>query len=108
MTAAGVGLTLTATSNIIFAEMHFTPAVMLQAEDRAHRIGQQYNVHCHYLISNDTLDDRLYSMLENKMQVVSSIVDGENKKLNAIPVNAGTYEQKTNETKTLTKNKTLD
>lgn len=76
ITAAGVGLTLTAASTVIFAEMHWTPGMMIQAEDRAHRIGQKNCVNCHYLIGENSLDDILYSYLEKKVKHVSSFVDG--------------------------------
>ena len=61
--AAGVGLNLTAASLVVFAEFHWTPAIMLQAEDRAHRIGQEKCVNIYYLFGEETLDEIIYPMV---------------------------------------------
>ena len=48
----------------------------MQAEDRAHRIGQKSSVNCHYLVGEGTLDDILYPFLLKKVNNVSSFVEG--------------------------------
>ena len=87
MTAAGVGLTLTAASNIIFAELHWTPGVLAQAEDRCHRIGQRSSVNCTYCICKEedlSIDMIIWKMLSNKTGNLSKIMDGERKGLDAV------------------------
>ena len=56
ITAAGVGLTMTAASLVVFAECSWDIGKLRQAEDRAHRIGQQGSVLVQYCLADGTLD----------------------------------------------------
>ncbi|CAO2821705.1 unnamed protein product [Amaranthus hypochondriacus] len=74
--AGGVGLTLTAASTVIFAELSWTPGDMIQAEDRAHRIGQVSSVNVYYLLANDTVDDIIWDVVQNKLENLGQVLDG--------------------------------
>ena len=76
ISAAGVAVTLTASSTVWFAELFWTPALMIQAEDRCHRIGQNSRVHCLYFVASGTLDDPLWRLLEKKFRDLGEFVEG--------------------------------
>ncbi|ELV10218.1 Zinc finger Ran-binding domain-containing protein 3 [Tupaia chinensis] len=81
--AAGQGLTFTAASHVVFAELYWDPGHIKQAEDRAHRIGQCSSVNIHYLIANGTLDTLMWGMLNRKAQVTGSTLNGRKEKIQA-------------------------
>lgn len=76
--AGGVGITLTAASDVLFLEMGWSAGEMDQAEDRCHRIGQHSNVACHYLIGKDTIDERIYALIEDKRTIYRGAMGEEN------------------------------
>lgn len=79
ITAAGVAVTLTASSTVWFAELFWTPAIMIQAEDRCHRIGQQARVKCLYFVAKGTVDDILWKLIEKKFKDLGEFVEGKEK-----------------------------
>ncbi len=76
ITAAGFGLTLTASAHVIFAELDWVPAHLTQAEDRTHRIGQKESVLVQHLVLQDSLDARMVGTLIKKQRVIDKVVDG--------------------------------
>lgn len=75
--AAGVGLTLTASSDVAFVELAWTYADCCQCEDRAHRIGQKDNVTCYYLLGRGTIDHTIYSLIHRKKSIASEIMNSD-------------------------------
>ncbi|XP_052247211.1 SWI/SNF-related matrix-associated actin-dependent regulator of chromatin subfamily A-like protein 1 isoform X2 [Dreissena polymorpha] len=61
ITACNAGLNLSAANLVVFAELFWNPGILVQAEDRAHRIGQQDSVVVQYLVATGTSDDHIWT-----------------------------------------------
>ncbi|XP_030845914.1 SWI/SNF-related matrix-associated actin-dependent regulator of chromatin subfamily A-like protein 1 [Strongylocentrotus purpuratus] len=71
ITACNAGITLTAASTVLFAELFWNPGILVQAEDRVHRIGQQESVTVRYLIAKQTADDYIWPLIQKKLSILS-------------------------------------
>lgn len=76
--AAGVGLTLTAASDLLMIEFPWTFSAVVQAEDRIHRIGAKNACTIYYMTCPDTIDERLVDIINNKAKIHKKIFDGKN------------------------------
>uniref|UniRef100_A0A5F9DD66 SWI/SNF-related matrix-associated actin-dependent regulator of chromatin subfamily A-like protein 1 n=1 Tax=Oryctolagus cuniculus TaxID=9986 RepID=A0A5F9DD66_RABIT len=70
ITAANMGLTFSSADLVVFAELFWNPGVLIQAEDRVHRIGQTNSVGIHYLVAKGTADDYLWPLIQEKIKVL--------------------------------------
>ncbi len=75
MAAAGVGLTLTASCSVIFAEQDWAPGNMDQCMDRAYRIGQENNVFVQIVVVDKSIDAMMAKKLKWKSRVIKKVVD---------------------------------
>ena len=74
--AAGVGLTLTAASDVLFIEQGWTPSDMEQGADRCHRIGQKDSVTAWLMLTADTIDEDIAALIQHKRSIVDRAIDG--------------------------------
>jgi len=73
ITAANAGITLTAAQLVVFAELHWNPSILSQAEARAHRIGQENPVVIQYLLAPGTADDSIWPLLQEKQNILGEM-----------------------------------
>lgn len=71
--AGGFGINLVAANNVVIFDQSFNPHDDKQAEDRAHRVGQTNEVMVTKLISENTIDENILMLAENKLQLDQSI-----------------------------------
>lgn len=69
------GITLTSASNVIIFDLWWNPAVIEQAIDRTHRIGQDKIVNIYTLITKGTLEEKIYALLQSKKKLSDEILE---------------------------------
>lgn len=75
------GFTITAANHVVFTDVEYSPESTDQAEDRAHRTGQEKPVTCHYLLldwpeEKENIDFKMFNLISAKKQAISNAIDG--------------------------------
>lgn len=73
--AGGTGLNIQSASVVIICEPQFKPSIENQAVSRAYRMGQTRNVLVYRLLCDDTVDEKITDMLENKQAIFDAFAD---------------------------------
>ncbi|XGW03634.1 hypothetical protein V3C99_015091 [Haemonchus contortus] len=76
ITAGGVGLNLTGGNHLILMDLHWNPALELQARDRIHRMGQTREVHLHKIIMKGSIEERVLQLQMKKMELANNVLKG--------------------------------
>ncbi len=76
LTAAGVGINLQVSSNVVLAELSWTAAEQTQAIDRVHRIGQDQPVTAWRIVAAQTVDTRVAELIDAKAGLAARALDG--------------------------------
>lgn len=77
LTAAGVGVNMQASSNVVLAELSWTAAEQTQAIDRVHRIGQDEPVTAWRIIAAHTIDTKIAELIDSKQGLAARALDGD-------------------------------
>jgi SWI/SNF-related matrix-associated actin-dependent regulator 1 of chromatin subfamily A len=72
--SAGSAITLTASDTTLFHDIDFVPANHQQAEDRSYRIGQDKTVNIYYPIFENSIEEKIYEILQKKKEIISKVM----------------------------------
>lgn len=75
LVAGGVGITLTAASDVVLLEASYVPGENAQAADRTHRIGQARDVRVRFVALAETSDEELVDALRLKTRMIREVLD---------------------------------
>ncbi|WP_277586426.1 DEAD/DEAH box helicase [Psychrobacillus antarcticus] len=72
--AGGTGLNLTGADTVILYDLWWNPAVEQQAADRAHRMGQENEVHVIRLIAKGTIEEKITQLQHKKKSLIDKVI----------------------------------
>lgn len=72
---AGLGITLTAASTMVFYSLDYSMSNFEQTKARIHRTGQQKNCTYIYLVAKNTVDEKVLNSLQNKADLAKALVN---------------------------------
>lgn len=75
--AGGYGLNLTGADMVIHYDPWWNPAIMAQASDRAHRIGQEKVVQVYHLVTHNTIEEKIIELQNKKQNLLNAILENE-------------------------------
>ncbi|MDR0958058.1 MAG: SWF/SNF helicase family protein [Clostridiales bacterium] len=75
--AGGTGLNLTGADVVIHYDPWWNPAVMEQASDRAHRIGQKNIVQVVNIIAKQSVEEKIIELQGKKKNLADNVIEGE-------------------------------
>lgn len=85
--AGNTGLNLTGADTVILYDLWWNPAVEEQAAGRAHRIGQKNVVQVIRLISQGTIEEKIYELQQNKKGLIEAVIQSGDQALSSLSEN---------------------
>ncbi|MBO7741743.1 MAG: SWF/SNF helicase family protein, partial [Victivallales bacterium] len=76
--AASTGLTLTKADYVFLYDPWWNPAVENQAIDRTHRIGQTKPVFAYRMVAQNSIEERVIALMQEKQELFDTVVGGAN------------------------------
>lgn len=73
--AGGLGINLTAAEDVVFMDEDWNPQITLQAEARAHRIGQTKKVTIYKLCTQGTVEEQMMGRIRKKLYLSTKITE---------------------------------
>ncbi|TVY81453.1 Chromatin-remodeling complex ATPase chain Iswi [Lachnellula suecica] len=73
--AGGLGINLASASDVVLMDQDWNPQITLQAEARAHRIGQKNPVTVYKLISSGTVEEQMMGRIQKKLYLSVKVTE---------------------------------